>query len=383
MTSNDAAGPLRGVRVLELAGLGAVPFAGMVLSDLGAEVLRIDRPGQDGVAVIPGDPLGRGRSSAVIDLKRSEGVETLLRLAAMADVLLEGFRPGVTERLGVGPEQCRARNPRLIYGRMTGWGQSGPLAARAGHDINYVAVSGALHPLGRAGERPHAPLNLIGDYGGGGMLLALGVCAALVERDRSGQGQVVDAAMVDGAALLSSFFYGMRAAGLWSDERGTNLLDGGAPFYDTYETADGRFVSVGALEPQFYAVLLAGLDLPAAELPDQFDRAGWPVLRDHFTAVFRTRTRDEWSTRFAELDACVAPVLSPGEAPQADHHRQRNSFVDIAGVLQPAPAPRFSRTPGRVQGPPPSRGEHTDAALAEWGVPADEIAALRRTGVVL
>ncbi|MBA2553882.1 MAG: CoA transferase [Geodermatophilaceae bacterium] len=392
MTTNSAAGPLRGIRVLELAGLGAAPFAAMLLSDLGADVLRVDRAGPDGrtesVAARegprpePADPLTRGRRSAAIDLKNADGVQAVLRLVESADVLLEGFRPGVTERLGIGPDECRARNPRLVYARMTGWGQTGPMADRAGHDINYIAVAGVLHPLGRAGERPQAPANLIGDFGGGGMLMALGICAALVERDRSGAGQVIDAAMVDGGALLGTFLYGWHAAGLWSDERGANLLDGGAPFYDTYETADGRFVSVGALEPQFYAGLLTGLGLADAGLPDQLDQTGWPVLRARFAAAFRTRTRDEWTDRFAEVDACVAPVLSLGEAPHADHNRERLAFVDVEGVLQPAPAPRFSRTPGHVQGPPSMPGQHTDAALSDWGFDAGEIADLRRTGAV-
>lgn len=371
-------GPLQGVRVLEIASLGPGPFACMVLSDLGAEVLRIDRTGATGAELgsLPGDPLARGRRSVAVDLKHPDGVATLLRLADSADVLVEGFRPGVAERLGFGPQVCAARNPRLVYGRMTGWGQDGPLSARAGHDINYIALAGVLEPIGRAGERPLAPGNLVGDFGGGGMLLALGVLAALFERERSGRGQVVDAAMVEGAALLSTFVHGMRAAGRWNGPRGTNLLDSGAPFYDTYETSDARFVSVGALEPQFYAELLTGLGLDPAQLPAQHDQAGWPVLREEFAAAFAGRTRDEWTAQFAGTDACVTPVLSPAEAPDHPHNQARGTFATIDGVLQPAPAPRFSRTAASVQQAPPGDG------LAGWGFAAAEIAELRRTGAV-
>ncbi len=372
-------GPLTGVRVLELAGLGAAPFAGMVLSDLGADVLRIDRAGPTALAAVPNDPLGRGRRSVVLDLKSEAGLAVALRLADLADVLIEGFRPGVAERLGIGPAECAARNPRLVYARMTGWGQRGPLAARAGHDINYIALAGALDPIGRAGGPPVPPLNLIGDFGGGGMLLALGVTAALLERERSGQGQVIDAAMVDGAALLTSALYGLRGAGLWVDERGTNLLDGGAPFYDTYVTADGRYVAVGALEPQFYAVLLDGLELSTAELPGQHDRAGWPVLRERFAAVFQTRTRDQWAAQFADTDACVTPVLNAAEAPEHPHNAERGTFTSVGGLVQPSPAPRLSRTPAAVQEQPAGPGEHADTALRDWGLSTEEIADLRRT----
>lgn len=368
-------GPLEGVRVVELAGLGPAPFAGMVLSDLGADVLRLDRA--DGALLaVPNDPLHRGRPSVTVDLKSAGGVDVVLRLAELADVLIEGFRPGVAERLGIGPEPCTARNPRLVYARMTGWGQSGRLAARAGHDINYIALAGALGALGRAGEPPAPPLNLIGDFGGGGMLLALGVTAALLERERSGRGQVVDAAMVDGAALLTSFLYGLRAAGIWSDDRGTNLLDGGAPFYDTYETADGGYVAVGALEPQFYAALLTGLGLAEEALPGQHDRAGWPELRERFAGVFASRTRDDWAAHFADVDACVTPVLSAAEAPHHPHNAERGTFTAVRGLIQPAPAPRFSRTAAAVRQPPP--GE----TLLAWGLLASEIAELRRTGAV-
>lgn len=381
-------GPLQGVRVIEIASLAPAPFGCMVLADLGAEVLRVDRPSTVvGAATVVGgtpaaDPLGRSRRSIGLNLKDDEGVDVLLRLLDSADVLVEGFRPGVTERLGFGPGVCLERNPRLVYARMTGWGQDGPMAQMAGHDINYIAVAGALEPIGRAGERPVPPLNLLGDFGGGGMLLALGVLAALFERSRSGQGQVIDAAMVDGASLLTSFIHGMRAQGLWQDERGTNLLDTGAPFYDTYETADGRYMSVGALEPQFYAALLRGLGLEDAGLPQQLDRSGWPELRARFTEVFKSRTRDEWTAVFAGTDACVAPVLGLGEAPAHPHNRERDGFVEVGGVTQPAPAPRFSRTAARRPGPPSRPGADTDAVLDELGLTKEEIAGLRERGAV-
>ncbi|WP_433384405.1 CaiB/BaiF CoA transferase family protein [Actinoplanes sp. CA-142083] len=336
-------GPLAGVRVVELAGLAPGPFGCMILADLGADVILVDRPG--GGRTPPHGPMQRGRRVVELDLKTPEGIESLLRLVERADVLVEGYRPGVAERLGFGPGDCEKINPRLVYGRMTGWGQDGPLAARAGHDIDYIAVAGALEPIGRAGERPHAPLNLIGDFAGGGMLLAVGILAALLERERSGCGQVVDAAMVDGSALLMAFFHGMIANGSWPFPRGANLLDGGAPFYDTYETSDGGFVAVGALEPAFYAALLDGLGLTDADLPGQLDRNGWPLLRDRFASVFRTRTRGEWTGVFAGTDACVAPVLSPAEAPGHPHNQARKAFVEVDGLAQPAPAPRFARTP--------------------------------------
>ncbi|CAN5134585.1 CaiB/BaiF CoA-transferase family protein [soil metagenome] len=376
-------GPLAGVRVLEIASLAPAPFACMVLGDLGAEVLRIDRVTSGGdLDSPPGIPLARGRRSVRVDLKHPDGLSTVLRLADAADVLIEGFRPGVAERLGFGPAVCEARNPRLVYGRMTGWGQDGPLAQRAGHDINYIAVAGVLEPIGRAGDRPLPPGNLVGDFGGGGMLLALGVVAALFEREHSGRGQVVDAAMTDGAALLSTFLHGMRLAGQWNGERGTNLLDGGAPFYDTYRTADERFVSVGALEPQFDAARLAGLGLAQADLPGQHDRAGWPVLREAFVEAFGQRTRDEWAAHFAETEACVFPVLTPAEAPAYPHNVARQTFRTVGGVPQPAPAPRFERTPADIAGPPPRPGEHTDTALADWGLTAAEISTLRAAGAI-
>jgi len=376
-------GPLDSVRVIEIASLAPAPFGCMILSDLGAEVLRVDRAGSCGPdAVARADPLSRGRASIGIDLKQADGVALLLRLAESADVLVEGFRPGVAERLGFGPQVCAERNPALVFARMTGWGQDGPLAATAGHDIDYIAVSGALHPIGRAGERPVPPLNLVGDFGGGGMLLALGVLAALVERERSGLGQVVDAAMVDGSALLTSFLYGLRAAGAWQDTRGVNLLDGGAPFYDTYQTADGGHVAVGALEPRFYAELLAGLGLADADLPGQNDRAGWPVLRERFASVFAERSRDEWAEVFADTDGCVAPVLSMAEAPGHAYNTARGVFTDVGGLVQPAPAPRFSRSDTGPPAAPPRPGADTDAVLAGLGLSAAEIKQLRARSVV-
>ncbi len=377
-------GPLDGVRVIEIASLAPAPFGCMVLADLGADVLRVERAEACGpAAAAPVDPLVRGRRSIGLNLKDPDGVGVLLRLAGEADVLVEGFRPGVTERLGFGPADCAAGNPRLVYARMTGWGQDGPLASTAGHDINYIGVAGALEPIGRAGQRPVPPLNLVADFGGGGMLLALGVLAALLERERSGLGQVIDAAMVDGSALLTSFFYGLRAAGAWRDERGTNLLDGGAPFYDTYQTADGRYLAVGALEPKFYAALLAGLGLAGqAGLPGQYDLAGWPVLRARFTDAFLGRTQADWAEVFAGTDACVAPVLGPAEAPVHPHNVARGTFIDIGGVTQPAPAPRFSRTAAAPPQPPPRPGADTDAVLAGLGYTAAQITALRAAGAV-
>ena len=378
-------GPLEGIRIVELAGLGPAPFAGMMLADAGADVVRVDRfdratyPPRTDPHV---DLLNRGRRSVAVDLKRSEGVEVVLRLAAAADGLMEGFRPGVAERLGIGPDACLARNPRLAYGRMTGWGQGGPMAPAAGHDIDYIALAGALEPIGRAGDRPVPPLNLVGDFGGGGMLLAFGLVAAMLSARTTGKGQVVDAAMVDGAAALMTMTYTLRAAGVWSDERGTNLLDTGAPFYEVYETSDGGFMAVGAIEPQFYAELLDRLGLADAGLPDQNDRARWPEMKERFAARFATRTRAEWEEVFAGSDACVAPVLSPAEAPDHPHNRARSTFTEVAGVVQPAPAPRFLSTPGEIRRPPPNPGQHGDDALADWGFAAGEIEQLRREGAI-
>ena len=358
-------GPLAGVRVLELASLGPGPFCAMMLADQGATVLRIDRPGPAG-ARPERDLMHRGRRSAVLDLKHPRAVDALLRLAEGADVLLEGFRPGVTERIGVGPEVCLRRNPRLIYARMTGWGQTGPLAPTVGHDIGYLARTGALHALGRAGGPPQIPANLLGDFGGGGMLMAYGICAALVERATSGQGQVVDAAIVDGVASLLAMPWMFMASGSWRAERGVNLLDGGVPWYDVYETADGKWLAVGALEPRFYAALLAGLGLP--DVPDREDPQHWPELRALFSARFKDRTRDEWAAAFAGSEACVEPVLSLHEAAGDPHLTARETYVAPGGLTQPSPAPRFSRTPGQLSDPAPAPGQHTTEALTEWGL---------------
>lgn len=367
-------GPLAGILVLEIAGIGPGPFCGMLLGDLGAEVIRIERP--DGPPSDRRDVVLRNRRSLALDLKRPQAVAAVLRMAEAADVLIEGFRPGVMERLGLGPGVVRARNPRLVYGRMTGWGQEGPLAPRAGHDINYIALTGALHAIGPAETPPPPPLNLIGDYGGGGLLLAFGILAALIERGRSGEGQVVDAAMVDGAALLMAPIYGMLARGRWRPERGANLLDGAAPFYGTYACACGGFVAVGPIEPAFFEEMLRRMGLDPAEFPARMEPANWPAQRARLAAAFRARTRDEWAALFADSDGCVAPVLSMAEAPHHPHLAARGTFVDRHGAVQPAPAPRFSRTPGAIAAPPPLKGEHGPEVLARFGFSAEEIAAL-------
>jgi alpha-methylacyl-CoA racemase len=379
-------GPLEGVRVVEIGGIGPSPFCAMMLADMGADVLRVDRA----AAVVPRGEydwppdylLNRGRRSVGVDLKHPGGVEVVLRLAAQADVLIEGFRPGVAERLGIGPEACRERNPRLVYGRMTGWGQTGPYAKHPGHDLNYISLTGALDAIGRAGGPPAPPLNLVGDFGGGGMLLAVGVLAALIEAGRSGQGQTVDAAMIDGAALLATMFYGMRDMGQWDGGRGGNLLDGGAPFYDVYETADGRHVSVGSMEPKFYANLLRELGLEDVGLPEQMDAASWPDVKRRFAAVFRTRTRDEWCERLETAEVCFAPVLDLDEARAFPQNRERGVFVEHDGVVQPAPAPRFGRTPGAIAAPAPAPGEHTRDGLADWGFEPGELDALAGDGAI-
>ena len=379
-------GPLAGVTVIELAGIGPGPFCGMMLADMGAEVVRVDRAEK----VAGGDPEhppadlnGRGRRSIGVDLKNPDGVAVVLDLVERADALIEGFRPGVAERLGIGPQECLARNPRLVYGRMTGWGQDGPLANAAGHDINYIALAGALEPIGRRGQAPVPPLNLIGDYGGGGMLLAFGLACALFEAQRSRRGQVVDAAMVDGAAVLMTMFHALRAMGIWDDVRGTNMLDTGAHFYDVYETADGKYVSIGSIEPQFYAELLRLTGLEGEELPWQHDRAQWPALKERLAAIFKTRTRAEWCELMEGTDVCFAPVLSIPEAVEHPHNVQRRTFVEVAGIPQPAPAPRFSRTAPQISSPPPHTGEHTDEVLAGMlDFDADRIAKLREAGAV-
>lgn len=344
-------GPLAGVKVVEIASLAPAPFGCMILADLGAEVIRVDRASSSATALVPPPgPLDRGRRTIALDLKSTEGVATLKRLVEDADVFVEGFRPGVTERLGIGPEDLAAVNERLVYARMTGWGQDGPLASAAGHDINYIAIAGALEPIARRGERPLAPLNLLGDFAGGGMLMALGILAALHERSTSGKGQVVDAAMVDGASLFTAFMRGMHASGVWLEEPGTNMLDGAAAFYDTYPCADGKYVAVGCVEFHFFAEMLEKLGIEAGpdgagDLPHQIDPSGWDAWRTVIGEKFLTRTRDEWAAFFADSDACVSPVLSPWEAHEHPHHVARNSFVEVDGIIQPAPAPRFSRTP--------------------------------------
>ncbi len=375
-------GPLHGIRVVEMAGLGPAPFCAMLLADLGADVIRIDRPpGDAGIAGLDRITC-RNRRSVVLNLNAPQALDVLMNLVETADVLIEGYRPGVAERLGFGPEHCHDRNPRLVYGRMTGWGQHGALADTVGHDINYIALTGVLDAIGERNGRPVPPLNLVGDYGGGSLYLAIGVLGALIERHTSGVGQVVDAAMIDGSASLMTLFYELRALGMWSEPRGSNLLDGGAPFYATYATADGGHVAVGALEPRFYAALLDGLRLDPAELPAQYDPAGWATLRREFVDVFASRSRDEWMDVFAGSEACVTPVLSMAEAPQHPHNTQRETFIDVDGVTQPAPAPRFSRSVADVPGSVPFAGEHTDAVLTELGLDAIEIGLLRSDGAV-
>jgi alpha-methylacyl-CoA racemase len=378
-------GVLSGYKVVEFAGIGPAPMCAMLLSDMGAEVLRIDRA-EDANLGIPTDAkysvLNRGRRSVAIDLKRKEGTEVALKLIGRADALIEGFRPGVMERLGLGPEQCIARNPRLVYGRMTGWGQDGPLAHAAGHDINYIALTGALHSIGRKGEAPVPPLNLVGDFGGGGVYLALGVVGALLEAQKSGKGQVIDVAMIDGASSLMAAIYGLRAAGRWTDQRGENILDTGAHYYDVYETSDGKYVSIGSIEPKFYAELLQLSGLEHEELPRQNDRAAWPALKERVAAIFRTKTREEWCRLMEGSDVCFAPVLSMQEAPNHPHNRERGTFVEVDGVVQPAPAPRFSRTPSAIQRPPAQPGEHTEEALAQWGFSGVELEQLRGCGAI-
>ncbi|GLW64254.1 CoA transferase [Actinomadura rubrobrunea] len=383
MGESAGKGPLSGVRVIELAGIGPGPFAGMLLADLGADVVRVDRassaaPGRDAV---PADFLGRGKRSIAVDLKNERGREVVLRMVERSDVLIEGFRPGVTERLGIGPDDCLARNPALVYGRMTGWGQEGPLSRSAGHDIGYIAVTGALHAIGRAGGPPQVPLNLLGDFAGGSMYLVVGVLAALLEARASGRGQVVDAAIVDGTTHLSTFIHAFLAGGMWRDERGVNLLDTGAPWYDVYETADGGHVAVGALEPQFYAEFLRRLGLDEADLPSRDDPENWPALRERFAAAFKTRTRDEWAEIFLPGDACVAPVLSLREAAEHPYNTAREVFVERGGHRQPAPAPRFSRTSAEIGGLPPAPGAHSRDILAELGV--DDVDGLLSSGAVV
>jgi alpha-methylacyl-CoA racemase len=389
MTQTSRSGPLHGIKIIELAGIGPSPFTAMMLADAGAQVIRLERapagaPEQAAAKSGPHwDLLNRSRPSVGIDLKHPEALELVLHLVEQADGLIEGFRPGVAERLGVGPEACRARNRALVYGRMTGWGQDGPMASMAGHDIDYIAIGGVLWSLGRAGSPPVPPINLVGDFGGGGMLLAFGMVAALLEAARSGEGQVVDAAMVDGAATLMTMVHSFHDSGLWNEERGTNLLDTGAPFYEVYETADGKYFAAGGIETKFYAALLEGLGLADDEsFPAQMDRAQWPAMKERFAAVFRTKTRDEWEAVFDGTDACAVPVLTPWEAHRHPHNAARSTFVEVAGVVQPAPSPRFSRTPSSISRPPSPPGADTVSGLREWGVDEGTVAKLRETGAL-
>ena len=378
-----AQGPLNGLKVVEFAGIGPGPFCGMLLSDLGADVVRIDRKtgpvGGSRPTVDRFSVTARGRRSIALDLKHPDAVETCLKLMDRADIAFEGFRPGVMERLGLGPDVALKRNPKLVYGRMTGWGQTGPLANAAGHDINYIALIGALHAIGGK-DKPVPPLNLVGDFGGGALYLAFGMLAALTHARATGQGQVVDAAMTDGAASLMAMFYGFRALGMWTGQRSDNMLDGGAHFYDTYKCADGEWVALGAIEPQFYALLREKAGLTDPEFDKQMSRGDWPALKAKLVAVFAGKTRAEWCAIMEGTDICFAPVLSLDEAPKHPHNVARQTFVEVEGVAQPAPAPRFSATPGAIQAPPPGVGAHTEAALTDWGFSADEVAVLRASG---
>ena len=377
-------GPLSGKRIIEIAGIGPGPFCAMLLSDLGAEVIRVDRASTvaDELPDLPSlDLLNRGRRSIGINLKDPEGVETVLKLIESSDALIEGFRPGVAERLGIGPEDCLTRNPKLIYGRMTGWGQYGSYSSMAGHDINYIALSGVLGMIGRKDEKPVPPVNLIGDFGGGGMILALGVCAALVEVASSGEGQVIDAAMTDGSALLATMVHSFKAMGIWGD-RGTNLLDTGAPFYDVFECSDGKFISIGSIEPQFYSELLRITGLDQQENPKQMDRQSWDEMKSKIASAIKSKSREEWENLMEGTDVCFAPVLTIDEAYDHPHNLERNTFIEVAGVKQPAPAPRFSRTPASITSPPPHPGEHTEEILLDSGFTISEISSLREQNVI-
>jgi alpha-methylacyl-CoA racemase len=375
-------GPLDGIKVIEMASIGPAPFCAMMLSDMGADVIRIDAP-RRGKNIEPRfDVLARGRRSIALDLKNAAAKDVAMELIAQADALIEGYRPGVMERLGLGPDECLARNARLIYGRMTGWGQSGPLSHAAGHDLNYIALSGMLHSIGRANEPPPPPLNLVGDFGGGGMLLAFGVVCALLEARHSKRGQVIDAAMTDGSALLGTMMYGLKAAGRWSNARGANLLDGGAHFYDTYECADGKYIAIGAIEPQFYAELLQRMGIDDVAFSQQMQAAEWPALKQKLAAHVKTKTREQWSKLLEGSDACFAPVLNLDEAIVHPHNQARDTFVEVSGVMQPAPAPRFSRTPGSVKSAPPAPGQHAASILRDWGWSEERIDRLKADAVI-
>jgi alpha-methylacyl-CoA racemase len=377
---NAASGPLVGIKVIEFAGIGPGPFAAMLLSDMGAEVLRIDRKGAESDA----HPLviERGRRSVAMDLKNPASIEACLKLIETADVVIEGFRPGVMERLGLGPEAALGRNSALVYGRMTGWGQTGPLAKVAGHDLNYIAISGALAAIGPAGGKPVPPLNLVGDFGGGSLYLALGIVSALLHAARTGEGQVVDAAVTDGAINLMTLFYGLHATGEFNLKRGANMLDGGAHFYDTYECADGKFISIAPLEPKFYALLRAKIGLSDPQFDAQMDQRKWPDLKVRIAAVIKTRTRDQWCDLLEGTETCFAPVLTLDEAASHPHNQARQNIVEVDGIRQSAPTPRFSRTPGAIQGAPPTIGQHTSTALSDWGLTADEVKRLKAEGAV-
>jgi alpha-methylacyl-CoA racemase len=374
-------GPLTGIRVVEMAGIGPGPFTAMMLSDLGAEVIRVDRLSHKGTGH-RANVLNRGRKSIAVDLKNPRGVETTLRLIEQADVVLEGFRPGVMERLGLGPEKCLSVNPRLIFGRMTGWGQTGPLSQAAGHDINYISIAGALGAMGYADRPPAPPLNLVGDFGGGAMYLLTGILAALVERATSGQGQIIDAAMTDGTASLLSPFFGLMAMNMWTTDRFSNRLDGGAFYYGSYECSDGKYISIGSLEPQFYALLLEKAEITDPEFQEQLDEAAWPAKREKLNQLFKTRTRQQWCDIMEGTDVCFAPVLDLKEAPTHPHNIDRKTFVELEGVVQPAPAPRFSRTQGEIQGPAAMTGEHTREVLSAWNFTDQEIGELQASGAI-
>jgi len=378
-------GPLDGIRIIEIAGIGPGPFCAMMLADMGADVIRVDRAGLVKSPMPDGpskDALNRGRRSLAVDLKNPDGVEAVLKLVEGADALIEGFRPGVCERLGIGPDVCQERNPKLVFGRMTGWGQQGPMAHAAGHDINYIALSGVLGAIGRKDSRPVPPLNLVGDFGGGGMLLAYGVVCGILSAQRTGKGQVIDAAMVDGAALLATMMFAMQGMGIWNDERGTNMLDTGAPFYDVYECSDGLYISIGSIEPQFYAELMEKSGMADPDLPEQLDRKNWPVAKEMWEELFRTKSRAEWTDIMEGTDICFAPVLSLAEATTHPHNVERGTFIDVAGVHQPGPAPRFDGEQLPVQRPAPHPGQHTAEVLADFGFDAATIESLQASGAV-